>query len=118
MESITIGWVVGGLAVLVGLIKSISYLQKSTKAWITTMLSSQFEKLNKKLEELQEKIDDVDMSSCKNFLVARIAYVEKGNELDEIEKERFWEQYEHYSKIGGNSYIQRKVDELKKEGKL
>ena len=58
------------------------------------------------------------MATSKNFLVAKIAEVDKGNKLDEIEKERFWEQYEHYSKIGGNSYIQRKVDELKESGKL
>ena len=118
METITIGWIVGGVAMLVALIKGIKYLQKTTKEWITDLLREPFEKLDKQMVGLQKKVDDIDISTCKNFLVARISEVEKGNPLDEIERERFWEQYEHYSKIGGNSYIKRKVDELKAEGKL
>ena len=118
METITIGWVIGGVAVLVAFIKGVKYLQDSMKEWVTNLLNEPFDDLKKQIGGLQEKVDEVDMSTCKNFLVARIAEVEKGNQLDEIEKERFWEQYEHYSKIGGNSYIQRKVDELKDEGKL
>jgi hypothetical protein len=118
MQNITIGYVVGGLALLVGFIKGVTYLKKSIKEWITDLLKEPFDNLNSKLETMQEKIDEVDMGTCKNFLVARIAEVEKGNELDEIERERFWEQYEHYANIGGNSYIKRKVEELKAEGKL
>ena len=43
---------------------------------------------------------------------------EQDEPIDEIERERFWEQYEHYVKCGGNSYIQRKVENLKQAGKL
>ena len=118
METITIGWIAGSIALLVALIKGIQYLKKTTKEWITDLLKEPFDELNKKMTDLQNKVDDVDMGTCKNFLVARLAEVEKGNQLDEIERERFWEQYEHYAKIGGNSYIQRKVEELKSEGKL
>lgn len=118
METITIGWIIGGVAVLVAFIKGVKYLQDSMKEWATNLLKEPFDDLKKQLVDLQGKVGDVDMGTCKNFLVARIAEVEKGNPLGEIEKERFWEMYEHYSKIGGNSYIQRKVDELKDEGKL
>lgn len=118
MEQITFGWICAGLALLVGFIKGVKYLKKSIKEWITDLLKEPFENLDKKLATLQERVDEVDMGTCKNFLVARLAEVEKGNHLDEIERERFWEQYEHYHKIGGNSYIQRKVEELKAEGKI
>lgn len=118
MEAITFGWICAGLALLVGFIKGVKYLKKSIKEWITDLLQEPFDELNKKLTSLQEKVDDVDMSTCKNFLVARLSEIERGNQLDEIERERFWEQYEHYTSIGGNTYIQRKVEEMVAEGKL
>lgn len=118
MENITFGQICAGIALIVAFITGVRYLKKSIKEWISQLLKDSFDDINKKLATLQERVDDVDMGTCKNFLVARLAEVEKGNHLDEIERERFWEQYEHYCKIGGNSYIQRKVEELKAEGKI
>ena len=46
------------------------------------------------------------------------ADVEQNKIIDEVEKERFYETYEHYTKLGGNSYIHDKVESLKKAGKL
>jgi hypothetical protein len=51
-------------------------------------------------------------------LVRSLGDIDKGNPMDEIEKERLWEQYEHYQKIGGNSYIKRKIEQLQNDGKL
>lgn len=118
MEQITLGQI--GLAVtfIVGLIGGIGYLKTHLQQWIADSLRDQFQAVEDKINKLQCRIDDVDMGTCKNYLVATLADLEKGNPLDEIERERFWEQFEHYSKIGGNSYIQRKVDQLKSEGKL
>ena len=118
MESITIGGLVAGLGLLVALIQGVKYLRINIKEWMTASLKESFDDLNKKMDALQNRMDDVDMGTCKNFLVARLAEVEKGSHLNEIERERFWEQYEHYCRIGGNSYIQRKVEELKAQGKL
>lgn len=103
---------------LVGLFTGIGYLHKHLKDWITKSLKDQLDSIDKKIEGLHARIDDVDMDSCKTFLVRYLSDIEKGNPLDEIEKERFWEQYQHYSKMGGNSYIRRKVDQLTDEGKL
>lgn len=118
MENITIGYIVGGVVLIAGFIAGVRELKKSVKDWITNLLKESFDSLNAKLTTMQEKIDDVDMSTCKNFLVARLAEIERGHQLDEIERERFWEQYEHYLKIGGNTYIQRKVEQFKAEGKI
>lgn len=118
MEQITLGQV--GLAVtfIVGLIGGIGYLKTNIRQWISDSLKDEFKSIDDKMVKLQDRIDAVDMQACKNFLVARLADVEKGNTLDEIERERFWEQYEHYSEIGGNSYIHIKVEQLKADGRL
>ena len=118
MENITIGYIIGGVVLLAGFIAGVRELKKSVKDWITNLLKEPFDNLSAKLSTLQEKIDDVDISTCKNFLVARLAEIERGHQLDEIETERFWEQYEHYLAIGGNTYIKRKVEQFKSEGKI
>lgn len=74
--------------------------------------------IEKGFEPINKKIDEVDINATKNYLVTQIAEIERGSSLDEISKERFFEQYEHYISKGGNSYIKHKVERLKKEGKL
>lgn len=74
--------------------------------------------VSKLLEPLSEQIKSVDRENCKNFLVTFLAEVERGQDHDQIELERFHEQFEHYKAIGGNSYIKAKVDKLQKAGKL
>lgn len=117
METITIGQVSAVIVFVVALITGIGYLHKSLTKYITVALNDQFEGINKKIDKLTERLDDVDMSTAKNFLVARISEAETTS-LDEIEKERFWEVYRHYKDIGGNGYIQSKVEQLRSEGKL
>jgi chaperonin GroEL (HSP60 family) len=72
----------------------------------------------KLLEPLAKQIRNVDMENCKNFLVTFLASCERGEKHDEIEMERFHEQYAHYRTLGGNSYIAEKVEKLKANGKL
>ena len=118
MEQITLGQIALGLTFIVGLIGSIKYLREHLHEWISGSLSDQFEAIDEKFDKLTEQIDGVDMNATKNFLVARLSDIEQGHPMNEIEVERFWEQYEHYHKIGGNSYIEQKVDKLKSQGKL
>ena len=68
---------------------------------------------------LKEEMKKIDMNSTKNFLVARINEIEQGQKLDSITMERFWEQYEHYTKdLDGNTYIKTRVEHLKKKKKI
>ena len=80
MENITIGQIALGLTFIVGLISSITYLHTKIKVWIADALSDQFEELN-------GKIDAVDMNATKNFLVARLSDIEQDNPMNEIEAE-------------------------------
>lgn len=69
-------------------------------------------------EDTINRINNVQLYSDKNFLVRFLADIEQGNKVDEVEKERFYEVYKDYIELGGNSYIQHKVEKLQKEGKL
>lgn len=118
MESITIGQIAVSITFLVGLISGIAYLKKHIKNWISNALEEDFRKIDDNQAEMKRQIREVDMNACKNFLVRFLADVECGDRIDEIEKERFWEEYQHYVDAGGNSYIKNKVEQLHKAGKL
>lgn len=119
MEFITIGQIAAGIALIVGLVKGIDYLCKKISASATEWLHAGLEPTNKKIDELNANIAEVDASQCKNFLVRFLADVEQGNPIDEIEKERFYETYAHYSDdLHLNTYIHDKYEKLKKDGKL
>lgn len=74
--------------------------------------------VGKLLEPVVKQIESVDRENCKNFLVTFLASCERGEKHDEIEMERFHEQYAHYRTLGGNSYIKDKVEKLRTAGKL
>lgn len=118
MENITLGQI--GLAVtfIVGLITGIIFLVNKIKAFLQNMFKDQLRGLEGKIDKLSSRVDEIDMNSCKNFLVARITELKAGETLDEVAVERFYEQYEHYLKKGGNSYVKNEVEKLKNKGKL
>lgn len=129
MENITLGQIAVALAFLVGLATAAAYLHKLVKGWISKSLKEEFDGLNNKfdgfkkditesVDGLKKQLHEVDIESCKNYLVAFLADVDQGQPIDEIERERFWEEYQHYEKQGGNSYIHRKVEQLKSDNKL
>lgn len=119
MELITVGQIAAGIALIVGLVKGIEYLCEKISASATKWLQAGLEPTNKKIDELKVNIVEVDISQCKNFLVRVMADIEQGNPIDEIEKERFYETYAHYSDdLHLNTYIHDKYEKLKKAGKL
>ena len=107
MENITLGDIATWAAFVVALGGSVAAIIRG--------VGKAVEKL---LEPVKKQIRDVDLENCKNYLVTFLAAVERGQEHDEIELERFHEQLGHYQQIGGNSYIKSKVEKLQKEGKL
>ena len=76
-------------------------------------------RMDNKRDDLEKKIESVAIANCKNFLVSFLANVERGFPIDEVEKKRFYEEYDAYvNQYKQNSYIHDKVEKLKKEGKL
>lgn len=60
----------------------------------------------------------LSLDNAKNYLVPFLSKVERGEPIDEIELERFHEEYAFYIEHGGNSYVKSRVDKLKQAGKL
>ena len=118
MEQITLGEIGIAVAFLVALISGLGYLVTQVKKWITKLLEQQFQEIYDRIDNLQKQMEIVDMESTKNYLVGFLSDVEKGAMIDEIQKERFYEQYEHYQKAGGNSYIKQKVEQLQSKNYL
>lgn len=118
MENITLGEITVALAFLAGLITSATFLVKKMKEALEGMFKDQLVQITKEMNSLKDQIQRVDAESTKNYLVQFLSRVEKGDEIDEIEVERFHEQFDHYVKGGGNSYIKHKVEKLKERGML
>lgn len=118
LENITLGQAATAIGFLVALIGGIKYLNTSLKDYLTELMNDKFAALDEKFDDLDKKVDKVDMETCKNFLVRFLADIEKGNAVGDIERQRFWEEYEHYLQKGGNSYVKEWVERLKREGKL
>ena len=111
MEQITLGQISAGVLFLTALVGGIIVLVKWIRAVIVKVMQEE-------LEPLKKQVQAVDLENCKNYLVTFLADAEKGVYKDAIEQERFWEEYEHYQKIGGNSYIKTKVEQLRATNKL
>lgn len=118
MEKITLEQIAVAITFLVGFVGGIGFLNRNIKSWFTKFVEEQFSPFQKKINEMNDNIKKVDTESCKNYLVRCLGDFEQGCEMSDVEQERFWEQYEHYLKSGGNSYIKHRVEKLQSEGKL
>ena len=122
MEALTIGDVAGTLGLIAGMITAGGVVfHFFNKAFRKTM-QDELKPVKDSISDLQGQISDVDMANCKNYLVNFLSKVQcEGTFCQKItseERERFWENYDHYVKMGGNSYVKNCVEKLKKEGKL
>ena len=118
MEHITLGQLAVAIALLAGLITGGGVIGKTISKALKKAMRAELGTLEAKVDELGERVEAVDMAATKNYLVSFLSTVESGGDPSEIERERFFEQWNHYERIGGNSYIKRKVEQLEKEGKL
>lgn len=102
MEEITLEQIASVLTFILTLASSISALLIGMKKI-----------LNKQLEPLNQTVRQLDVNQCKNYLVRFLADVENHEKLDNVEIERAYEVYDHYTKdLNGNSYIHDKWERL------
>ena len=123
MENVTVGQIAIGVAFFAALIAGGVKIKDAVKKWLESLLKEKFdgvkleqEKIMSELTATRSDLKKVDNENCKNYLVTYLASVERGDPKDEIERERFWEEYGHYIDQGGNSYIREKVNALKSKG--
>ena len=82
---------------------------------VTTICAFLKKVINKGFEPLNKKIDKIDENQCKNYLVTFLKAKEKGEKMDEVEEQRAYEVYDHYTKdLNGNSYIHDKWEKIMK----
>lgn len=100
MEQITLGDIATWAAFIVALGGSVAAIIRGVKKVVEKLLLP------------------LSLDNAKNYLVPFLSKVERGEPCDEIELERFHEEYQFYTEHGGNSYIKSRVNKLQKEGKL
>ena len=100
MEQITLGQIASWAAFVVALVGSVAAIIKGVQKVVEKLLLP------------------LSLDNAKNYLVPFLSKVERGEPVDEIELERFHEEYQFYTEHGGNSYIRSRVEKLKKTGKL
>lgn len=123
MEHITVGQIAVAVAFIAALITGGVKIKDTVKKWLEGILKEKFEEQKRETDAIKASVDGlkaqmntVDLENCKNYLVTFISEVKRGEPKDEIERQRFWEEYQHYCDQGGNSYIHRDVEELKAKG--
>lgn len=122
MENITLGQIAAVVLFLSGFIGGIIVLYNYISKWLENRLKPI---LNKELEPIKEQvaknnelIQDVDMNATQNYLTKCFNDLRTRQKISETNVQRIYEQMEHYEKIGGNSYIHKEFEDLKKEGLL
>lgn len=100
MENITLGDIATWAAFVVALGGSVAAIIKGVK------------------NAVEKLLEPLSLDNAKNYLVPFLSKVERGEPVDEIELERFHEEFTFYTNHGGNSYIKSRVAKLQKEGKL
>ncbi len=118
MDGITIGQIFEWAIFLVGGVGAIAGLGKMLRSGLHQALEGELEPINQKLNNLEQQLDNADRERAKNFIVRFLADVEQGEPIDQDELHCFWDNYEIYKAMGGNSYIHDKVEKLKAKGKL
>ena len=125
MENVTVGQIAVVIAFIAALITGGIKIKDAVKKWLEALLKEKFDEqsketkaLSSKIDNLEKRLDDVDLENCKNYLFTFLSEFKRGEVKDEIEKQRFWEEFSHYVDRGGNSYIKRDVEELKKKGSI
>lgn len=118
MENITLGQIAAAIGLIGVLVGGYKALQKNIREGLQKIVSDLLKPITESINQINDRLDKVDVEATKNFLVRCLSDVEKGERMTEVEAERFWEQYEHYIAAGGNTYIKNKVVKLQEEGKI
>lgn len=118
MQAWTLGDIQTILSFLAGIIGSGTAVYAFIKKHFNSAIQEQLKPTNEKLDNVAQRLKQVELDNCKNYLVKAISDLDAGEKFDKVSLERFYENYDKYTNAGGNSYIHSSVDRLKKEGKL
>lgn len=116
--SVVAGVITGGLVIF-------KFASSIVQKWICSLLKPVNDRIDEsnriimaRLDANAEELKQMQLEQYKNFLTRYLADIERDTELTEIELERFNDIYTKYDNLGGNSYVHRKIDKYKEQGKL
>lgn len=116
--SVMAGVITGGLVIF-------KFVSSIVQKWICSLLKPVNDRIDEsnriimaRLDANAEELKQMQLEQYKNFLTRYLADIERDTELTEIELERFNDIYTKYDNLGGNSYVHRKIDKYKEQGKL
>lgn len=82
---------------------------------VTVIITAVSKLFNKAIEPIKLKIDALDKSQCKTFLVEFLSDIENGIIKDEVQIQLAYEVYDRYIiELKGNSYVHDKWERLMK----
>ena len=118
MENITVGQISTFLGLLAGIITSCGVILAFTQKILKKTIKNELEPMSVQINKICDDVKTLDTNQCKNFLVRFLADVEQGNKLDEVEKERAYEVFDHYTNdLKQNSYIHKRWHQLMEKEK-
>lgn len=119
MESITLGDISNVLVFIAGILAAGGSIAVFFGKRFGKVIQKELEPLNNKMDALSAQVKQVDIDNTKNYLQQTISAVDTGVKLDTAARERFYENYDHYTNdLNLNSWVHKEVDRLEKEGKL
>lgn len=119
MENITFGQAAAAVAFLVALGVGFRTLKGWTIDAIKAAVKEELGQLSSEIKNLQSELRKEDKEKTKNFLVARLNEIENGESWSDVERQRFYEQYDHYTNdLNGNTYIKKAVEAHEAAGKI
>lgn len=118
MDGVTIGQIFEWVIWLSGGIGAMTALYKLIKEGFHKALKSELRLIDQKLDKLEQRMDIANRERAKNFVIRFLADMEQGEPIDQDELHCFWDNYQIYQSLGGNTYVHEKVEKLKAEGKL
>lgn len=118
MENITIGQILAIIVFIVALIEGVSKLVNPSKKLLKSALKEEFEPIKQSIEDIHLEIKENSLNQSKNFLTKCFDDIENGKQYSDTTIERIYECFEDYEAKGGNGFIKKRFEKLKKEGKL
>jgi hypothetical protein len=119
MESITLGDISNVLIFIAGIFTAGGTIAGFMSKRFGKMMKEELKPLNSKIDDLSVQVAQVDIDNTKNYLQQAISSIDAGEKLDGAARERFYENYDHYTNdLNLNSWVHKEVERLEKEGKL
>lgn len=119
MESITLGDVSNVLVFIAGVLTAGGAIAGFMSKRFGRMMKEELRPLNDKVDKVAVQVRQVDIDNTKNYLQQAISAIDTGERLDGAARERFYENYDHYTnELDLNSWVHKEVERLEKEGKL